>query len=1303
MADFTPRRHWPALFHSDGTPQSEQRYAALQSDYFQPDTLNFNQLLSLAAGLAENIRFVDAAGDNNGSWQHLFAHSEPAILAQIAALEPTRLQQQWLALTQQPLARRRQFVLQLLQQYSDWYRQLLAIGSDSAVLLADKLYTSWQTQLAPAMAALQPLADATQADSTAHSNSLMHLAPAPGSRQINPADALTHACSAALQLCRYLQQETAGRLTALLASGHNEPALALLLAFLDLYRNNQQQLNQLTARHQAFYYDDCLKMPWQQAAKQRVWLSMQLSPQTGTMVLPADTLFSAGKDSQGRALLFSNPKPQWLSNVQVQQLYSLSLLRSQRISPEHELGFVSRLYSSTAYSSPADPRPLFIADDAAARMPGFAVESPVLQLSEGERSIELALTLSAPDDIAAKLTALLQRADYSWPQRLEQALALVLAQLLPAKACSAQQLGSAAAELALQLPDLPVLAPDKRWLVFYQQVLLQQLARCDQLTEFFRLFGILFSYYLLGPEQWLSNTQRQQLLQQASQLSLQQGNRQSVDCLQQLLSDDRMTVFYRYCSDMFLLSVSTADGDAAVAEYSLQPLGAEQLGLRLHCQLSSSFAAVCGNEHGSAMLQLRLNPMAKLCGYSLCSQFDIVHCKLEVSVRGARSLNLSNQQGLLDSSKPFWPFGPVPGAGSYLLFNHADWQHKQLQQLELELQWAELPRAADGFSGHYAAYGDNINNSSFTASLALLDAGRWQSVAETRQRKTEFCLFSAVPGTEQLQAEQRLSFSAVSNFRLNTALAGQPFHNTASEGFFRLSLQQPQMAFGHSRYATALSNTLLYNARHKRPLPLPQPPYSPQLQLLSVNYRARADIYPRQDPPPGSQERLLQLFPFGRRRAYPAAGREAVRMLPYFPHQAYICFGLAGADISGQLSLLFDIEPAAGSSNTVPENALHWQYLHNDQWLDFSAPAVLADSSYGLTSSGGVLLQLPHSLQQQHQLMPSGVAWLRLCCSAHSRRYGRLRRVLTNVVPVEAVNSGEQLNTAQLLNVSPLQWQAQGKLAGVAGIDYLLPLQPQHKAETAAGRQQRIAERLSHKQRASTARDFERLVLQAFPQLAKVKCFPNAALEHNSLAPGRLLLIVVAAQQGCLHQECQRSLVSGDLLRQIKHYVAALSSPFAAIEVANPGFEQLQVRCAVKLAAGLHSGDGLQRLQLALSDYLCPWHQQGLAARFGWELRPQLLQSFIQQQPYIDYVTDFSLLHISRYGSRQYRLFDSARQQQAEQLVLRPLRPWNLLTPAPHHALQTVELRQPVAAQLTGVSELEIGQTFIIQQEDGDG
>jgi hypothetical protein len=1240
VSRFAPsRRNWPAAFYRDGLSRDTARARALQADYFQPDELNINQLISLMSVLAEQVHYIgDSEQHDPGSfaqanWRPLFDNSELVTLAQIAAVDCSLSQHNWQALAQQGQRAQRSFVQQLLQQLDRWYRQLLQADTAPAALLADKLSSSWQQHLAKLPA---PLAHASQIKAA---NSLFQLSQA----ENKTADAsLASCCSAALHLLRYLQQQSAQRLQALWQEGETEPALALLLSFLKLYQQSQQRLNCFSKRHQLFYYDDCLQMPAQSVPQQQLWLSLSLSARAQPVLLEADSRFSAGKDSSGNAILFRNSQPLWLSNARLQQICSVSLLSSQRISPEHELMFVSRMYSSVHQVSPDKPQALFTADDSCPRLPGFAIVSPVLLLTEGERSINVQLQLELNQSLTAEFDS---------------------------------------------LPD--------------------RLLQCERLQDFFPLFGQLFSYYLFGPEQGLTAEYTSQLLAKATELCLGASTSQSLHCIRQLLQDDRMTLFYRYCSNLFLLQISTEEGFTAIAEYSLQPLAAEQPTLQLRCQLGSNFAAVTADNEGRATLQILLNPAAKLCGYSLCSQFDLVRCKVEVRVTGLRQLNLNNQLGPVDNSKPFWPFGPVPTRGSYLLFNHAEWQYKQLQQVELQLNWAGLPEHDAGFAGHYAGYvNDNqpqLDNPSFQAQLDVLDNGQWLPLRAEPGGRVGCPLFATEHDSDRLLSQQQIILPDVRAFRLDKLPAGAAYHSAASNGFFRLRLSAPAMAFGHSRYAGALSDIMLYNARHKKVKPPPQPPYVPQLASLTLNYCANTDIYTRQDPASDKRDQLLQLYPFGQRLSYPSAQRSAVSLIPYFSHQAYVCFGLTGIEQGGRLSLLFDIEAARGSSDTVPQDALYWQYLHNDSWQDLPKQALVSDSSYGLSCSGMVVLQLPQLLQSSHQLMPTGMAWLRLCCPAHSRSYGRLRRVLTNAVAVEAVDSAHQLTESQLSATEPLQWQCQPKVAGLDAIDAVIPLQKAHAAESQDDRLQRIAQRLSHKQRACTAHDFERLVLQAFPELYKVKCFANASTQQGQSGAGRLLLVVLAANSACQHSPCNKHLVSGELLRQIRHYVSALASPFAHIEVANPGFDQLQVRCAVKLSSSARLGDGIQLLQRELADYLCPWAAHSPLARFGWELRPQLVKSFIRQRPYVEFVTDFSLLHISDLGSRRYELQDSACFSAVEQLVLTPVKPWHLLQPASKHALTLLSQMQTVAAQPTGIGELEIGQTFIISQEAGDG
>ena len=63
-------------------------------------------------------------------------------------------------------------------------------------------------------------------------------------------------------------------------------------------------------------------------------------------------------------------------------------------------------------------------------------------------------------------------------------------------------------------------------------------------------------------------------------------------------------------------------------------------------------------------------------------------------------------------------------------------------------------------------------------------------------------------------------------------------------------------------------------------------------------------------------------------------------------------------------------------------------------------------------------------------------------------------------------------------------------------------------AERAEAFYGRVSERLRHKQRALTQWDYERIVLERFPEVYKAKCIP-AGLSGNGGQPGRVGLVVI--------------------------------------------------------------------------------------------------------------------------------------------------------------------------------------------------
>ena len=86
----------------------------------------------------------------------------------------------------------------------------------------------------------------------------------------------------------------------------------------------------------------------------------------------------------------------------------------------------------------------------------------------------------------------------------------------------------------------------------------------------------------------------------------------------------------------------------------------------------------------------------------------------------------------------------------------------------------------------------------------------------------------------------------------------------------------------------------------------------------------------------------------------------------------------------------------------------------------------------------------------------------------------------------------------------------------------------------------------------------------------------------------------------------------------------------------------------------------------------------------------------MRELDYVEFVSNFSMLHITQDGERHYRLGDTAKDQDNAKVRIEPRYPWSLAVPARHHFIETMTSAHTIEAEVTGVDELEIGATFII-------
>lgn len=1259
---------------SDGTEQRERFPAALEEGYFHVDETPFEHLVEMSAGLAARLRFVDLNLREEGTWRDMFASDESLVLARIASVDRRALQSAFLRQADSaPPAQLAHEVVRLAHWIDLWFKSLAANRQPASQALRQRIAQLVTHQLADELDWVHRHFGAQQVEGRALAHSSRRLDPIWTARRPSPPHAthrsdrerLRDAYFSLLGAIARVQSLARELLPQTLATAAHEPALGLLMAFLQLYGSVQQQINRFTGRHIDFYYRDCLGLRPQPPQPDSAYLCLRRDTRTlRDVVLPRGTTFAAGKDAAGRAVEFRADDGLLLTDARVAALCTLRLERDALISPERELGYVTRAKATRIEAAGAAPAgaavadwPLFggsapAAEDARI---GLAIATPLLLLKEGEREIRVTLRI-APDP---------------GPDAL-------------------------AVESVLQAPTR---------------------------AAFFAALGRLFRVWLFADADMLGDAELQRLRDAARRLlgdelpgTVVAGHPLCLVCGTQRPA--RELIFDQVLNGVFDLALSTAGGwlDAPQAHTRRAPAasgtpGGLQIVIRLRAE-DPPIVACDPAVHGAhwptrlPLLRLQLSTRGRLYGYSLFDGLELAEAALAVKVAGVRDLVLHNNLGRLDAAKAFNPFGPLPTLSSYLVFGAPEIARKNVQALSLQIEWGGLPAGLGGFDSWYRGYGREFGNDAFTGALAILRDGQWRACGGSSAQQP---LFAGLDAAGRLRPVMRIDVDAASVRKHGRAASGDsPLDPNARNGLYRLQLSGPPGAFGHTMYPVLLAEAVTLNAKRKRPLPLPNAPYTPLIERLTLDYEASSTIRlaGNGQGEPGADtdaERLLQLHPFGIAELHGTAAGAGPGLLPCIDHDGNLYIGIAAGALQGALTLLFHLRDEAAAEplgNRAPP-AIAWSVLVSDRWQPLPPSRVLSDGTGGFLSSGIVTLDLPAGLDSHSTLLPAGLYWLRASADSGLDGVAGLHGVQAHGLRVTRVlgeaADGRRATAAPLPAAAFVQPAV--SVVGLAGVSQLGPSFGLRDAEDARRFRTRVGERLRHKDRASLAWDTERLVLERFPEVGKVQCF--AAQEFGGAAGEVLVVVVPAVPRNDAQHSTLAPRLNAIALQRITRFLSARASPFARIRVRNAAYERLQVRCGVQLQRGVQPGVALRGINEAIVEYLSPWHDRGYAPRFGWTARCDDIEARLRELGDVAAVAGLSLLQVACSDDGVYTLGDTARMHDAATpsdaaATIHARTPWSIALPMREHMVSVAADLAEATPEATGIARLAVGSTFIV-------
>lgn len=635
--------------------------------------------------------------------------------------------------------------------------------------------------------------------------------------------------------------------------------------------------------------------------------------------------------------------------------------------------------------------------------------------------------------------------------------------------------------------------------------------------------------------------------------------------------------------------------------------------------------------------------------YPLLEDVQISGVEVTVDVEGLKTLTVSNDFGPVDTSKPFQPFGPSPVENSTLVVGSKELFQKNFSTATLHVEWQAPP----------APYKKNV-----MVTYEYLQAGQWQTYNDVTRPVTE------TDNGDQLGI-YKASFLGIPQpsgpapyVDTPDLTAPEPFNTASRFGFVRLRLDSD---FGQAEFQDALVAYIksVTDTDPSNDRPKPSPPVAPVATQLALDYTASQTIAldgAAKAQFDSRQSYFFHVAPFGYAEQHPylkaaiapvtPALDTNITLLPQLkhlneldetrpkgekvPHEGEFFIGVTHLVPPQDLALLFEVSDGTADPLSVkPHPHIQWSYLRDNEWIGFATDEV-HDGTGELLESGIITFSMPRGASNTNTLLPAGMHWLRGGVEKKSDAVCRLITVAAQALEVTFVDKGnDPAFPAKVLAPGTITKLDQPD-ADVKQISQPFPTFGGRGKEQPSAFYTRISERLRHKDRAIALWDYEHLVLEAFPQIYKVKCLNHTRYDPNNtgsgiyreLAPGHVTIVTIPNVHFPSLRDPLKPYTSQGLLDEIRDYLSRRLPCFAVLHVRNPQFEEVRVSCAVRFYPGFDEGLFTRKLKESITRFLSPWAftEKG-SPTFGGKVYKAALINFVEDLPYVDYVTDFHLYH----------------------------------------------------------------------------
>ncbi|WP_296702004.1 hypothetical protein [Algoriphagus sp.] len=625
----------------------------------------------------------------------------------------------------------------------------------------------------------------------------------------------------------------------------------------------------------------------------------------------------------------------------------------------------------------------------------------------------------------------------------------------------------------------------------------------------------------------------------------------------------------------------------------------------------------------------------------------IASIKLAVDVIGVKDLALSSDGGSIDASKPFKPFGDFPKLNAGFYIGSKEIFQKKLDSLKVNFpisdpitcqylhgnSWDSYPITKD--SQAYLVQKNSDGNLLKTSTMdfganTFLQATSFEGFLRFRLNTSTYSLDSYMSDVNKALDNVKINSqqgSAIVNVRAAKSTP-PPSELTAEIGPLEMGIKDISDINAIKGLSTVTGNSV----------PVPKELIS---ESFSIDYSASETI-----PTEGlnTKHTFFHLTPFG---YYKPISNENLSLIPRFDQKGELLIGISKSELPVTINILFLL--AEGSSNPLKnEETVYWSYLDSkEEWQDFESNKVI-DGTINLTRTGIVTLSFPKEAGKSHTALTTDLIWLRVSVSDNMD-------AVCKIIDIKAQAALAELVQVESENIEFRSVLPAGTISKLVRSDSAIKTINQ-PADSVGGREresdenqyQRVSERLRHKDRAVTMWDFEHLILEEFPSIYQVKCLNHTGFyEKNGEQvfcenyPGNITVICIPDLKNKTNINPLTPYTPIGTLTDIDLFLDKIKNPFSTLHVVNPKFEEVQLEFEVHFHDHMDEVFYRNLLDMEIEKFLCPWAwDNNQKINFGGKITKSTLINFVEERPYVDFLSCFKLNHIIRDNEGNVSLYN---------------------------------------------------------------